>query len=98
MKTKRKKSKKFVFHLFVAGMTPKSTMAITKVKTIIEKSFAGDYELKVVDLYKNPQAAKQEEIIAAPTLIKKLPLPIRRFIGDMSDARRILVGLDIKAD
>jgi circadian clock protein KaiB len=87
---------KYVLCLYVTGMTPKSTQAITNVKELCEKHLAGRYELKVIDIYQQPKLAKGEQIIAAPTLIKKLPLPLRRLIGDMSNMERFLVGIDLK--
>jgi circadian clock protein KaiB len=77
-------------------MTPKSTQAIANVQKLCEKYLAGRYELKVIDIYQQPKLAKGEQIIAAPTLIKKLPPPLRRLIGDMSDTERFLVGIDLK--
>jgi circadian clock protein KaiB len=71
-------------------------MAITNLKKICEEYLEGRYELEVIDLYQNPRLAKDEQIIAAPTLIKKLPLPIRRIIGDMSNKEKVLLGLDLK--
>ena len=87
---------KYVLRLYVAGMTPRSTRAIANVKRICEEHLAGRYELEVIDIYQQPKLAKGEQIIAAPTLIKKLPLPLRRLIGDMSDTERFLVGIDLK--
>ena len=87
---------KYVIRLYVTGMTPKSTQAIANVQKLCEKHLAGSYELKVIDIYQQPKLAEGEQIIAAPTLIKQLPLPLRRFIGDMSDTERFLVGLDLK--
>jgi circadian clock protein KaiB len=92
----RRDRAKYVFCLYVAGMTPKSTLAIANVKRICDGHLAGRHELNVVDIYQQPQLAKGEQIIAAPTLIKKLPLPIRRLIGDMSDTARFLAGIDLK--
>ncbi len=86
----------YVLRLYVTGMTPKSTLAITNVRELCEKHLAGRYELKVIDIYQQPKLAKGEQIIATPTLIKKLPLPLRRLIGDMSDMERFLVGIDLK--
>ncbi len=86
----------YVLRLYVAGMTPKSTLAIRNIKNICEEHLSGRYSLEVVDLYKRPTLADGEQIIAAPTLLKKLPLPLRRFIGDMSDTDKILVGLDLR--
>ncbi|MFC1895690.1 circadian clock KaiB family protein [Thermodesulfobacteriota bacterium] len=93
----RQDQAKYVLRLFVTGMTPKSTLAIANVQELCNKHLAGRYELEVIDIYQQPQRAKGEQIIAAPTLIKKLPLPLRRLIGDMSDTERFLVGIDLKA-
>jgi circadian clock protein KaiB len=88
---------KYTLRLYVAGMTPASTSAITNIKKICEENLKGRYELAVVDIYQQPVLARDEQILAAPTLIKKLPLPIRRFIGDMANRERILVGLDLRS-
>ena len=87
---------KYVLRLYVTGMTPKSTQAIANVRKICEEHLAGRYELEVIDIYQQPKLAKGEQIIATPTLIKKLPPPLRRLIGDMSDTERVLVGIDLK--
>ena len=87
---------KYVLHLYVTGMTPKSTKAIANVQKICDKYLEGYYELKVIDIYQQPQLAKEDQIIATPTLIKKLPLPLRRLIGDMSNTERFLIGIDLK--
>jgi circadian clock protein KaiB len=87
---------KYVLRLYVTGMTPKSTLAIANVQKICEKHLAGRYELEVIDIYQQPKLAKGDQIIATPTLIKKLPLPLRRLIGNMSDTERFLVGIDLK--
>jgi circadian clock protein KaiB len=79
-------------------MTPKSTRAIANVQKLCEKHLAGRFELKVIDIYQQPTLAKGEQIIATPTLIKKLPLPLRKLIGDMSDSERFLVGIDLKVN
>jgi len=89
-------SSKYVLRLYVAGITPKSTRAIENVKKICDEYLAGRYELEVVDIYQQPKLAKGEQIIAAPTLIKKLPHPLRKLIGDMSDTEKFLVGIDLK--
>ncbi|MEI6180194.1 MAG: circadian clock KaiB family protein [Chloroflexales bacterium] len=85
----------YVLRLYVAGTTPQSVQAIAKVKQICEEHLHGHYELEVIDLYQNPQLAVGEQIIVAPTLIRKLPLPLRRIIGNMSDTERLLVGLGL---
>jgi circadian clock protein KaiB len=77
-------------------MTPKSTLAIANVRKLCEKYLTGRYELKVIDIYQQPELAKEEQIIATPTLIKELPLPPRRLIGDMSDTARFLVGIGLQ--
>ena len=87
---------RYVLRLYVTGITPKSRRAIASVKKICEEHLKGRYELEVIDLYQQPQLAKGEQILAAPTLIKKLPLPLRRIIGDMSKVERVLVGLDLR--
>ncbi len=87
---------KYVLRLYITGITPRSTEAILNIKKICEENLRGRYELEVIDIYQQPTMAKDEQIIAAPTLIKKLPLPLRRFIGDMADTERILVGLDLR--
>lgn len=86
----------YVLRLYVTGTTPRSLGAIANIKRICEEHLTGRYKLEVVDLYQQPQLAQGEQIIAAPTLIKQLPLPLRRIIGDMSSAERVLVGLDLR--
>jgi len=93
---KKSKSEQYILKLYVAGLTPQSVSAIENLKRICEEHLKGRYNLEVIDLYKNPSLAKGEQIIAAPTLIKKLPLPLRRVIGNMSNSERVLVGLDLK--
>jgi circadian clock protein KaiB len=87
---------KYILRLYITGSTSRSILAITNLKKICEEYLEGRYELEVIDLYKNPSLAKGEQIIAAPTLIKKLPLPFRRIIGDMSNKEKVLFGLDLK--
>jgi circadian clock protein KaiB len=88
--------RKYVLRLYVAGMTPNSARAISNLKKICEEHLAGQYDLNVIDVYRRPTLAKGEQIVAAPTLVKKLPLPMRKLIGDMSDKGKVLVGLDIR--
>jgi circadian clock protein KaiB len=87
---------KHVLRLYVTGMTSKSTLAIANVRKLCEKYLEGRYELKVIDIYQQPQMAKEEQIIATPALIKKFPLPFRRLIGDMSDTEKFLAGIGLK--
>ena len=92
----RRDRTKHVLRLYVTGMTPKSTRAIANVRKLCEKYLEGSYELDVIDIYQQPTLAKGEQIIATPTLIKKLPLPLRKLIGDMSHTERFLVGIALK--
>jgi circadian clock protein KaiB len=87
---------KYVLRLYITGMTPRSTRAIADVRELCEKYLEGAYELKVIDIYQQPKLAAGEQIIATPTLIKQLPLPFRRLIGDMSDTEKFLIGIDLK--
>ena len=83
--------------LYVAGQTPKSLSAIANLKTICETHLAGHYTIEVIDLLENPQLAAGDQILALPTLVRRLPPPIKRVIGSLSDTERVLVGLDIQA-
>lgn len=92
----KKQKEKYLLKLYVTGTTPQSVRAISNIKEICEEHLKGRYELEVIDLYQQPGLAKGEQIIAAPTLIKKLPLPLRRIIGDMSATEKVVVGLDLR--
>ena len=81
--------------LFITGSTSRSARAIRNIRAICENKLHGRYELEVIDIYQHPEQAKPEQIVVAPTLIKKLPLPVRRLIGDLSDQQRVLAGLNI---
>jgi circadian clock protein KaiB len=87
---------KYILRLYITGTTKRSVLALTNLKKICDEYLEGRYELEVIDLYQMPSLAKDEQIIAAPTLIKKLPLPFRRIIGDMSNKEKVLLGLDLK--
>jgi len=87
--------RRYLLRLCVTGTTPLSARAIVNIRKICEEHLQGRYDLEVVDISKEPAVAANEQIVAAPTLIKKLPLPLRRFIGDMSQTERILAGLDV---
>ena len=82
--------------LYVAGQTPKSMLAISNLKTLCEKHLAGRYSIEVIDLMKNPALAQRDQIVAIPTLIRQLPEPLKRIIGDLSNAEKVLIGLDIQ--
>ena len=85
----------YVLQLYVTGMTPRSTQAIANAKKICETHLQGQYDLSVIDVYQQPQLAKDAQIVAVPTLVKKLPLPLRRIIGDLSDRDQVLLGLKL---
>lgn len=87
---------RYVLHLYVAGLTLRSVAAISSVKNTCEEYLHGRYELEVINLYDEPMLAKNEQIVTVPTLVKKLPLPLRRIIGDMADTKKLLVGLDLR--
>lgn len=87
----------YVLHLYVAGMGPKSVKAINNIKHICEEFMPDKYQLEVIDIYQYPIFDKDDQIVAAPTLIKELPPPLRRIIGSMSDTERVLVGMDLKS-
>jgi len=93
---RKSKSQQYVLRLYVAGVTPRSQEAIRKVKALCEEHLAGRYDLEVIDIYQQPTLAKDEQIIAAPTLIKKLPPPLRKIIGSMASLEKVLVGLDLR--
>lgn len=90
------KKEKYVLRLYVAGTTPRSQEAIRSITEICEEHLSGRCDLQVIDLYQQPVLAKGEQIVAVPTLIKKLPSPLRKLIGSMADKEKILVGLDLK--
>ncbi len=87
---------RYLLRLYVTGSTPRSAQAIRNIRKICEEHLAARYDLEVIDIYQQPALAAGEQIVAAPTLIRKLPLPLRRFIGDMSQTDKILLGLDIR--
>ena len=87
---------RYTLRLYITGSSPKSVRALTNLRRICEEHLKGRYDLQVVDIYQQPVLAAGEQVIAAPTLIKKLPVPLRRLIGDMSDTDQVLFGLDLK--
>ena len=91
-----KPKQKYLLRLFVTGQTPRSVQSIENLKRVCEKHLKGRYELEVIDIYQQPGFASENQIIAAPTLIKKLPLPLRRLVGDFSNHDRVVIGLDLK--
>jgi len=97
-KTKPEKadSDRWLLRLYVAGQTLKSIAALTNLKKLCETHLAGRYEIEVIDLLKNPKLAAGDQILAIPTLVRKLPTPVKKIIGDLSNEHRVLVGLDLR--
>lgn len=89
-------AKEWQLRLYVAGTTDRSTAALANLRKICEEHLAGRYEIEVIDLLERPQLAKGEQIVAIPTLVRKLPEPVRKIIGDLSDRERVLIGLDLR--
>ncbi len=92
----RRKRETWSLRLYVAGQTPKSVTAFANLRKICEEHMPGKYRIEVIDLLKNPQLAKGDQIVAIPTLVRKLPVPVRKIIGDLSNTVRVLVGLDLR--
>lgn len=90
-------AEKWLLRLYVAGRSPKCVAAFENLKRFCEEHMAGQYEIEVVDLLENPRLAKDDQIVAIPTLVRKVPEPLRKIIGDLSDTERMLVGFDLKA-
>jgi circadian clock protein KaiB len=88
----------YSLRLFISGSTPRSTRAVASIRSLCEEHLPGRYDLEVIDIYQQPEHAVVAQIIAAPTLIKQLPLPLRRFIGNLSDRKKMLVALNIVGD
>jgi len=95
---KKTKKKIFELKLYIAGQTPRSIAAFSNLKKICDTHLAGQYKITIIDLLKNPKLAQGDQIIAIPTLVKQLPEPVRKIIGDLSNTERVLIGLDIKPD
>jgi circadian clock protein KaiB len=95
VKSEKQKLDTYVLRLYVAGQTPKSMTALDNLKKICEEYLEGRYQIQVVDLLKNPQLASGDQILAVPTLVRRLPAPIRKIIGDLSNTERVLIGLDL---
>ena len=86
----------YQLRLYVAGQTPKSLLAFANLKQICEEHLQGRYEIEIIDLLENPQLARGDQILAVPTLVRRLPEPIKKIIGDLSNTERVLVGLDLR--
>lgn len=94
---KQRADSSYRFRLYVSGSTPRSVQAIASIKAMCEEHLHGRYVLEVVDLYQQPHLAREVQVVAAPTLIKEMPLPLKKVIGDMRDEEKVLLGLDIQA-
>jgi circadian clock protein KaiB len=95
-KTSEKKAFKWELRLYIAGNTPKSVTALSNLKKYCEEHLKGQYKIEVVDLLVDPQLAAGDQILAIPTLVRKVPVPIRKIIGDLSNEEKVLVGLNIR--
>jgi circadian clock protein KaiB len=91
-------NQKYLLRLYVTGATSRSRRAILNINAVCQQVLQGRYELEVIDIYQNPALGEDEQIIATPTVVKLLPLPLRRIIGDFSDRQRVLLGLDLKPE
>lgn len=89
-------SDRFVLRLYIAGQTPKCVRAFTNLKLICEEHLANRYRIEIIDLLENPQLARGDQILAVPTLVRQLPEPVKKIIGDLSNTERVLVGLDLR--
>ena len=89
-------TEKWNLRLYTAGQSPKSLAALANLKRVCEEHLAGRYSIEVIDLLKNPRLAKDDQIVAIPTLVRKLPEPLRKLVGDLSDTERTLVGLQLR--
>ncbi len=88
-------AKKWNLRLYIAGQTPKSIVALANLKRICDEHMNGQYKIEIIDLMENPQLAQKDQIVAIPTLVRELPAPLKRIIGDLSNTDRVLVGLDV---
>ncbi len=95
-KARHKKEVEWELRLYVAGQTPKSVTAFSNLKKLCEDNLEGKYSIEVIDLVENPQLARGDQIIAIPTLVRRLPVPVKKIIGDLSNTVRVLVGLDLR--
>lgn len=95
-KSGKTRTKVFELKLYIAGQTPRSIAAFSNLKKICDEHLAGQYKITIIDLLKNPKLAQGDQILAIPTLVKKLPVPVRKIIGDLSNTERVLIGLDIQ--
>ena len=93
---RRPGGKSWTLRLYVAGQTPRSLTAFSNLKRLCEEQIAGQYQIEIIDLMKDPELAQRDQIMAIPTLVRKLPAPIKRVIGDLSNAQRVMIGIDLE--
>lgn len=93
-----KTNDKWILRLYIAGQTPKCKTAVLNLKRICEDQLKGKYQIEVIDLLVNPKLSREHQILAIPTLVRKLPVPVRKIIGDLSNTERVLIGLDLKSN
>jgi circadian clock protein KaiB len=96
MRAAQSSAESFMLRLYVAGQTPNSIRALANLKRLCEEHLTVGYQIEVIDLLENPQLARGDQILAVPTLVRRLPEPVRKIIGDLSDSERVLVGLDLR--
>src|ERR1700733_6437640 len=97
-RTPKRSAARYALRLYITGQTPRSRQSVENLRALCDKYIPGQFDLEVVDIYQQPAMAAAGQIIAAPTLIKSMPLPLRRLVGDFSDQNRVILGLDIKLD
>jgi circadian clock protein KaiB len=97
-KKSAKRRRMYSLRLFITGQTPRSANSLHNLQQVCNERLAGRFELEVIDIYQQPELAREAQIIAAPTLIKSLPLPIRKLVGDLSNRQRVLLGLDLQTE
>ena len=97
-KPKTLKGSRYTLRLYVTGQTPRSIQSVESLRALCDKYLPGQFDLEVVDIYQQPAMAREGQVIAAPTLIKSMPLPLRRLVGDFSDSERVILGLDLKVE
>ncbi len=97
-KARKQAARRYILRLYITGQTPRSLRSVENLRALCNKYLAGQFELEVVDIYQQPAMAAAGQIIAAPTLIKSMPLPLRRLVGDFSDQKRVILGLDLRLD
>jgi circadian clock protein KaiB len=97
-KTTKARSSRYILRLYITGQTPRSLQSVENLRALCDKYLPGQFDLEIIDIYQQPAMAKEGQIIAAPTLIKSMPLPLRRLVGDFSDKERVILGLDLKLE